>query len=59
MATQKRVSRKEAMTSCGTHLKKGFRFGKGGVAYKVVPDKKKPAAKKKTATKRRTTAKRK
>lgn len=59
MAAQKRVSRKEAMTSCGTHLKKGYRFGKGGAAYKVVADKKKPAAKKKPATKRRTATKRK
>lgn len=34
MATKK-VSKKEALTSCGTHLKKGYKYVKGGGVVKV------------------------
>lgn len=33
--TTKRVSKKEALTSCGTHLKPGYRYVKGGGVVKV------------------------
>lgn len=54
MAT-KRVSKKEGTTACGTHLKKGFKYVKGGGVVKVTaakkPVKKKVVAKKTTAKK--------
>lgn len=54
MAT-KRVSKKEGTTACGTHLKKGFKYVKGGGVVKVTaakkPVKKKVVAKKATAKK--------
>lgn len=49
MATKK-VSKKEATTACGTHLKKGYKYVKGGGVVKVTaakkPVKKKPLKKK-------------
>lgn len=42
--TTKRVSKKEALTSCGTHLKPGYKYVKGGGVVKVS---KKDAPKKK------------
>lgn len=39
----KRVSKKEALTSCGTHLKKGYKYVKGGGVVKVSAPKKKTA----------------
>jgi hypothetical protein len=56
----KRVSRKTAMTSCGTHLKKGYKFVKGGGVVKVSTAKAsarrksgaKPKARKSKTTKR-------
>lgn len=51
----KKVSKKEGTTACGTHLKKGFKYVKGGGVVKVTaakkPVKKKVVAKK-PATKR-------
>lgn len=59
MAT-KRVSKKEGTVACGTHLKKGFKYVKGGGVVKVTaakkPVKKKVAAKK-TPAKKTTTKK--
>lgn len=49
-----KVSKKQALTACGTHLKKGYVYGKGGEVFKVTP-KKAPA--KKAAPKKKTTAK--
>lgn len=44
----KKVSKKEATTACGTHLKKGYKYVKGGGTVKVTPKAKpKKAAKKK------------
>ncbi|MDY0088797.1 MAG: hypothetical protein RBR78_00355 [Flavobacteriaceae bacterium] len=34
--TTKRVRKSEALTSCGTHLKKGYKYVKGGSVVKVV-----------------------
>lgn len=34
--TTKRASKKEALTACGTHLKPGFKYVKGGGIVKVV-----------------------
>lgn len=55
MAT-KRVSKKEGTTACGTHLKRGFKYVKGGGIVKVTatkkPVKKKVVAKKKPAKKK-------
>ena len=53
----KKVSKEEATTACGTHLKKGYKYVKGGGAVKVIA-KAKPA-KKKAAPKRKTAAKKK
>lgn len=39
--TTKRVSKAIALTSCGTHLKKGFKYVKGGGVVKVTKAKKK------------------
>lgn len=39
MATKK-VSKKEATTACGTHLKKGYKYVKGGGVVKVTAAKK-------------------
>ena len=54
--TIKRVSKKEGTTACGTHLKKGFKYLKGGGVGKVIapkkPVKKKVVAKKKPAKKK-------
>lgn len=54
MAT-KRVSKKEGTTACGTHLKRGYKYVKGGGVVKVTaakkPVKKKVVAKKATAKK--------
>lgn len=36
----KRVSKKEALTSCGTKLKKGYKYLKGGAVVKVMKKKK-------------------
>ena len=47
MSTVKKVSRATAMTSCGTHLKKGFKFVKGGGVVKVTASKPKKVASKK------------
>lgn len=47
--TTKRVSKKEALTSCGTHLKPGYKYVKGGGVVKVTA--KAPA--KKAAPKKR------
>jgi len=52
----KKVSKKEATTACGTHLKKGFKYVKGGGIVKTTPKK---AAKKKTAAKRKINPKKK
>lgn len=41
--TTKRVSKSVGLTSCGTHLKKGYKYVKGGGVVKVT----KVAAKKK------------
>lgn len=49
MATKK-VSKKVATTACGTHLKKGYKYVKGGGIVKVAAAKK-PAAKKTAAKK--------
>lgn len=51
----KKVSKKEATTACGTHLKKGFKYLKGGGIVKVTAAKAKPktAAKKKAAPKKK------
>lgn len=53
----KKVSKKEGTTACGTHLKKGFKYVKGGGVVKVTaakkPVKKKVAAKKKTNSKKK------
>lgn len=50
-STTKKVSKKEALTSCGTHLKQGYKYVKGGGVVKVTkakaPAKKKPTSKKK------------
>lgn len=35
-----RASKKSALTSCGTHLKKGFKYVKGGKIVKVTKKKK-------------------
>lgn len=43
----KRVSKKEALTSCGTKLKKGYKYIKGGKVVKVTTAKKKVKTKKK------------
>ena len=43
-----KVSKAQALTSCGTHLKKGYVYGKGGVVYKVTPIKKTTTGKRKT-----------
>lgn len=48
----KRVSKKEAVTACGTHLKKGYKYVKGGGVVKVTTPKK-AAPKKKTAAKKK------
>lgn len=37
--TTKRVSKKEALTSCGTKLKPGYKYVKGGGVVKVVAKK--------------------
>ncbi|MFN3941481.1 MAG: hypothetical protein ACK4K1_02450 [Flavobacterium sp.] len=43
---QKKVSKKAALTSCGTHLKKGFKYVKGGGIVKVeAANKAKPKTK--------------
>lgn len=51
----KKVSKKEGTTACGTHLKKGFKYVKGGGVVKVTaakkPVKKKVVAKSTTAKK--------
>lgn len=44
----KKVSKKEALTSCGTHLKKGYKYVKGGGVVKV--EKTKTTTKKKAKT---------
>lgn len=38
MATK--ASKKQALTSCGTHLKKGYKYVKGGRIVKVAKKKK-------------------
>jgi hypothetical protein len=43
--TTKRVSKSVGLTSCGTHLKKGYKYVKGGGVVKVTV--KKVAQKKK------------
>lgn len=43
--TSKRVTKKEALTSCGTRLKPGYKFLKGGGVAKVTPVKKKSTKK--------------
>jgi len=48
----KRVSKKEATTVCGTHLKKGYKYVKGGGIVKVTAPKK-AAPKKKTFAKKK------
>jgi hypothetical protein len=53
----KRVSKKEATTACGTHLRKGYKYLKGGGTAKVIPAKK--PVKKKAVAKKRTVAKKK
>ncbi len=55
----KKVSKKVALTSCGTHLKPGYRYVKGGGIVKVVAKKttaKKAAPKKKTGLGRNNSA---
>ena len=52
----KKVTKKEGTTACGTHLKKGYKYVKGGGVVKVAaakkPVKKKAVIKKKPATKK-------
>lgn len=57
----KKVSKKEATTACGTHLKPGYKYVKGGGTVKVIKATAKPkkAAKKKAAPKKKTAAKKK
>ncbi|WP_154656434.1 hypothetical protein [Flavobacterium suncheonense] len=45
--TGKRVSKKEALTSCGTHLKKGYKYVAGGGVVKVEKKKSTSRGKKK------------
>ncbi|WNM19291.1 hypothetical protein [Flavobacterium capsici] len=49
---EKRVAKKTGLTSCGTRLKPGYKYKKGGAIVKVTP-KKKAAAKKKAVSKKR------
>ena len=42
----KRVSKKEALTSCGTKLKKGYKYVKDGAVLKVTAKKKAKSKKK-------------
>lgn len=49
----KRVSRKTALTSCGTHLKKGYKYVKGGGIVKVAAAKPKAKTTAKRTTKKR------
>ena len=37
--TTKRVSKSVGLTSCGTHLKKGYKYVKGGNVVKVTAKK--------------------
>ena len=55
----KRVSKKEGTTACGTHLKKGFKYVKGGGVVKVTATKKtvKKKAVEKKATAKKSAAK--
>lgn len=61
MPTKKtQVSRKSAMTACGTHLKPGYSFGRGKDKGKTFKTVKVAAKKKSTATaKKKTTSKKK